>query len=238
MPLQLLEGLYDLATCGEAPLIPGCICFCVKGAPDSFFYHAAIVVDQDDMTAATLPSEAVLGSRVPVVDMMRTLEPRPFDVDHNTLVAYRAQMSDEDFTRASSQARALLRATPTRPVGALGRAPYKLVPHKCFEQDPNNPGEFLGFKGNCAGFVELCYERAGADIVEDDPESKLPTLSLEDIASELAAEPTPSQRTHWGLDGAGPWHVLLPGHQIAAIRARGPFPYRVTRVEDRYYRRG
>lgn len=229
--------LYDFSRCELAPVIPGCVVFFVWKAPASFLYHAAIATDKDLITGRGAGPTARLGDPILLIDMDRTgIRVCTKRVTRDTLIGFRTGMATTDFARVHSRAKYYFRAIRLRTPWDRARTEFRLDPYKSARWDPNNEGELLGFTGNCAGFVELCYERVRRDIVDDDPKTNLPPLTVGHLEQEKGGAVDDEDLAQWGLSGTGPWHVLLPGHQIAAIRKAGPFPYTAD-ASDRYYHR-
>lgn len=88
---------------------------------------------------------------------------------------------------------------------------------------------------SCAGFVQEAYDEAGITLVDAD-EANLPQCSLDTLKTTYAAFAEQLEdavfRVQKGLDGDGPWLILLPGHLMNALdRARDEIlatPFRAT----------
>jgi hypothetical protein len=96
-----------------------------------------------------------------------------------------------------------------------GRQQYIIMPH-CREPDASCSVR----RFNCAGFVIEAYRCAGVDLVVTDTDS-LPAISLETL---LHAYPDAARilangdrRRQLGLEGDGPWPVLLAGYVMNAL---------------------
>lgn len=87
---------------------------------------------------------------------------------------------------------------------------------------------------SCATFVERAYaEGAGRRLVVD--ESEFPEVgreTLERIWGRIAQRLT-DDRAAIGIEGEGPWRVLLPGYLLSATRDGVVLPYRPS-VNDLY----
>lgn len=94
---------------------------------------------------------------------------------------------------------------------------------------------------SCVGFVLEAYRQAGVILAETD-EAKLPPIGLATLKAAypaLAARlDDPVERGRYGLDGDGPWPVLLVGHVFRALDRsaaeirRAPF---APRPGDEYF---
>ncbi len=76
---------------------------------------------------------------------------------------------------------------------------------------------------SCAGFVAQAYREAGVTLVVDDPQ--LPPASRTLLETVWGPRQVRAG-ARYGLEGAGPWPVLLPGyvlHAASAPRASLPF---------------
>ncbi len=88
---------------------------------------------------------------------------------------------------------------------------------------------------SCAGFVQEAYDEAGITLVDAD-EANLPTCSLDTLKIAYATSAAHLEdivfRVQKGLDGEGPWPVLLPGYLMHALdRERDEIlasPFRAT----------
>jgi hypothetical protein len=98
-----------------------------------------------------------------------------------------------------------------------GRQQYIIMPH-C--REPDAACSVRRF--NCAGFVIEAYRYAGVDLLITNSDS-LPAISLETL---LKAYPDPrvarilenrDYRQKLGLEGNGPWPVLLAGYVMNAL---------------------
>lgn len=79
---------------------------------------------------------------------------------------------------------------------------------------------------SCAGFVACAYaEGAGVRLVVD--EAELPAASVELLERIWGPIVRRRARVRYGLDGDGPWRVLLPGYVLAALAGgRAALPWR------------
>ncbi|MGW8257808.1 MAG: hypothetical protein ACWGMZ_10020 [Thermoguttaceae bacterium] len=118
-----------------------------------------------------------------------------------------------------------------------GRQQYILMPH-CREPDASCSVR----RFNCAGFVIEAYRYAGVDLVDTNIDS-LPSISLEtlkhaypDAARILASREC---RRRLGLDGDGPWPVVLAGYVMNALSRSGEDirhkPYRPQSDDEYFY---
>lgn len=95
---------------------------------------------------------------------------------------------------------------------------YVIVPHAkpyC-EQD----GTILYTRFNCAGFIIEMYREAGVSLLATDMD-KLPLVSIDvltlaypDAAAHLQSEVL---RKRFGLEGDGPWPVVMAGYVLNAL---------------------
>lgn len=91
---------------------------------------------------------------------------------------------------------------------------YKALPS--VEQSYNDiTGRSESTKFSCAGFVAECYRRIGIPLVE---ESQLPNVDL-DVLRQGYGSPINNEerRKGLGLDGPGPWPVLMPGYLFHSL---------------------
>ncbi|MBL9104793.1 MAG: hypothetical protein JNL82_27865 [Myxococcales bacterium] len=108
---------------------------------------------------------------------------------------------------------------------------YVALPAARRHRDPVS-GQISRWEFSCAGLVDSAYQAAGIHLVDQDD---LPALERKDavviwaggrenLFDRLAAG--------FGLDGAGPWSVLLPGHILHALSlGRAALPYRPSAVD-------
>jgi hypothetical protein len=96
-----------------------------------------------------------------------------------------------------------------------GRQQYIIMPH-CREPDAGCSVR----RFNCAGFVIEAYRYAGVDLVVTDTDS-LPTISLETLSQAYPAAAriltNGNRRRQLGLEGDGPWPVVLAGYVMNAL---------------------
>ncbi len=86
---------------------------------------------------------------------------------------------------------------------------------------------------SCAGFVDQCYQVVELNLVSpsDDDMPEVSRAELEHVYGEREVR----LGRRYGLDGEGPWRVLLPGYLIAALRLdRADLPYSPS-VADRQF---
>ncbi|MCH8151186.1 MAG: hypothetical protein IH830_02290 [Planctomycetes bacterium] len=115
---------------------------------------------------------------------------------------------------------------------------YSVCPGKESPFQHPESGVVFRFRGSCVGFVEHCYETAGADIVNEGSDGRnVPGLSAGDIREVDVVFPNFARRSrHLDNDGyaalleeefghPGLYHILMPGYQLAAFRSCGPYPY-------------
>jgi len=97
---------------------------------------------------------------------------------------------------------------------------YAALPAVQLERDEIS-GRVIGRKFSCAGFVLAAYEEA-AGIVLLVPEASLPEVNKEIvIATWMPALPDEVQTRIFrniGLEGPGPWRLLLPGYLFHALK--------------------
>lgn len=124
---------------------------------------------------------------------------------------------------------------------------YMANPARCLRYEDPVSGNIFPFAGSCAGFVEHCFERAGLDIVDDEPPAdKLPGLTVTELREVdfFALQPGKSviarhldddryQRVAARvLRAPQPWHLLLPGYQLTAFATAGIYPHRARSFDD------
>jgi hypothetical protein len=70
--------------------------------------------------------------------------------------------------------------------------------------------------GACSGFVTECYKSAGIVLIEPDS-ATLPEVDLATLRQGYGSSiDDPNRRAMIGLDGEGPWRMLLAGYVIHA----------------------
>lgn len=73
---------------------------------------------------------------------------------------------------------------------------------------------------SCAGFVQEAYEEAGIPLVDTD-DANLPTCSLDTLKTAYAVVAAHLEDTEFrvqkGLNGDGPWPILLPGYIMNSL---------------------
>ena len=85
-------------------------------------------------------------------------------------------------------------------------------------------GRTIGWRFSCAGFVRQAYLEGGK-IELTHGEGGLPKISLGEI-QKIWNYPRPSLARR-GLEGDGPWAILLPGYLIHALaQSENGFPFR------------
>lgn len=100
-----------------------------------------------------------------------------------------------------------------------GVSQYWILPHRCEHREDDNTVTYRRF--SCAGFVVEAYGAANIDLVTAKGEA-LPQVSLEVLRN---AYPPPiygmltrlGEQGRFGLSGAGPWRILLPGYVLNAM---------------------
>lgn len=126
-----------------------------------------------------------------------------------------------------------------RPAALWRRASeiYCLYPHAIPHTE--NDGRYVRLRFSCAGFVFEAYKEARIILVD---ESTVPEIGLDRIKESYPdfAEVLDNRvfRTSMGLDGTGPWRVVLCGYLVHALnRDAGEIrdaPY-VSRPGDAYF---
>jgi hypothetical protein len=100
---------------------------------------------------------------------------------------------------------------------------YSVIPAAREIRDAST-GRVVHVRYSCAGFVERCYAQGAAiDLMVD--EDELPAVDLATLARIWPAV-LHHRRRRFGLEGEGPWKVLLPGyllHSLARLNARVPY---------------
>lgn len=118
--------------------------------------------------------------------------------------------------------------------GVSSRKQYIVHPH--FEIRKRTDGTIQFRRFSCAGLVIEAYRWSEVDLVVTDPDL-LPEV---DPIRLLAVYPfvEDSRRSHFGLEGDGPWPIVLPGYVLQAlnrpveeIRAS---PYRPKPGDERF----
>lgn len=103
---------------------------------------------------------------------------------------------------------------------ARGFRQYVIHPHAT---EPDRQFPFRRF--NCAGFVVEAYRDAGIELVQLD-DGSLPRVSLETLKRAYPDQAKSLERKKLratlGLDGDGPWPVLLAGYVINAMARLAP----------------
>lgn len=124
---------------------------------------------------------------------------------------------------------------PSKPLNAFERmAQYVAVPafRRVVAELPGREG---GFRFSCAGLVFYCYQRGAAlDLVDI---ANIPPISFEMLKSiwPHVGALRPAHRIAIGLEGPGPWPVLLPGYLFHSLaRPSLDEPY-VPSPEDRAF---
>lgn len=183
------------------------------GAPST--YHVMLV--------ASNTVDSTRGFRVRIADMAPPLrfgdEPTERRL-HGTsyYVGWSNDLNDEDSRQVLAAAYSL-RGRPPSADGSTGI--YWLATHGVQVTDPNDDsGSISTPHCSCASLVEWCYSKVGLDLVHED---SLPTYSVEDIHATFcpyhsSLDEVRKQLKIWGLDGAGPWPLLLPAQQMMAFR--------------------
>ncbi len=119
---------------------------------------------------------------------------------------------------------------------------YTPIPARDTEHTLKKNGCTFPFRGSCAGFVEHCIALARVDIVQDDnPKDDLPGWKEEELSvlapilgiTDLSRLEKHRQEPEY-VDIKPPFHFLLPGYQLSAFAADGPYPYKVRSKEEAF----
>jgi len=103
-------------------------------------------------------------------------------------------------------------------------AEYWLASHGVDEisiPDPDEPRESLPvLRCSCASFVEWCYSQAGTDLVKAGTER---AYGFDEVNTLFNPHSRPEEEfrakiASWGLEGEGPWPILLPASQMRAFQ--------------------
>jgi hypothetical protein len=91
---------------------------------------------------------------------------------------------------------------------------YCIHPHA--KDEPASDGTRIYTRFNCAGFALEAYHFAGIHPIDI---SAIPAIDLASLtrAYPIASRLTGPLRVMFGIDGDGPWPVLLPGYVIHAL---------------------
>lgn len=105
-------------------------------------------------------------------------------------------------------------------------AMYCIAPHAVALQDRN--GRYVRMRFSCAGFVYEAYKSAGIKIVNEQHFPAAPLAMIQQAYPTFAGLLTnQALRESLGLEGAGPWPVLLCGYLFHALN-RNPQQIRQT----------
>jgi hypothetical protein len=95
---------------------------------------------------------------------------------------------------------------------------YVVRPH--VQAEPGRDGTVIFYRYSCAGFIIEAYRSAGIRFIET-AEDKLPLVSLELIMKAYADlflhGDRPKARKLMGIEGDGPWRVILAGYILHAL---------------------
>ena len=181
-------------------------------------YHAMLVA------AESLVHSAAGTAQVPICDMAPPLRwgdsPRArHRLSSHSYVAWLEELSGDDYDRICAAAESL-RARPPSASGEPGV--YWLGTHGVEFADANDDEAESPPQPahcSCASLVEWCYETVGVDLVAA---ATLPQFSLEEIRLLFCPTVSPNEVADhlatWGLDGPGPWPLLLPAQQMHAFQ--------------------
>jgi len=111
------------------------------------------------------------------------------------------------------------------------RGPYVVRPHAVLERAGDGTVVFQQY--SCAGFVIELFREVEIDLLATD-EARLPPVTLQTLLvaypDQARALQLPRARQAVGLDGDGPWPVVLVGYLFNALARRedeiraGPYP--------------
>jgi hypothetical protein len=101
-----------------------------------------------------------------------------------------------------------------------GRQPWLIRPHHVAEDE-----EFSFPRFSCAGFVIEAYREANIDLL-DTSDDALPLVSL-DLLKQVYADSirqleNPIVRSRFGLNGEGPWPIVLSGYVMHSLSRPSP----------------
>jgi hypothetical protein len=103
--------------------------------------------------------------------------------------------------------------------GARRRQQYVVLPH-C-RPEKGDDGTVLYHRYSCGGFVIEAYRFVGIDLIATDAAS-LPAVGLDVLRlaypDQQRALDNPRLREALGLDGSGPWPIVLPGYLLNSLR--------------------
>ena len=119
--------------------------------------------------------------------------------------------------------------------GPFGHRRYVAHPHCRWHLSPES-GSPLYRRFSCAGFVIECYRAANVDLVVTD-EGQLPLSGIALLGAVYSLDDLQRFGERIGLDGSGPWPVILPGflfHAFAkhAMGQPRPSPYVPVSTDD------
>lgn len=181
-------------------------------------YHVMIIRDGMTRTSSDgvveLPISDMTGRttliRWPDQDSWHSLHPDCF-------IGYFPELTAEE-TREALEELWSLRSDPK----ATGGEFYTLASHGVWQEDPNASGNDLpGIRCSCASLIEYCYEQIArkVDLVNAD---RVPKVTAEELWN-LVGDGGPFGPViarimrGLGLEGEGPWAVLLPAYQMCAF---------------------
>ncbi len=199
--------------------------------------HAAII-------AVSSPQRVILDAAIPVYDWplpkadeqladveawKRGDAPRRLQLTGPVITsADGSELRDNLANVVLDEARLIVSRCPPTSDGAVIEACYCVCPSRAYDASRLE----FPFSGSCAGFVEQCFTRAGIPLVDDEPPTNLPGLERTEIEDWVGHS---LRQDQWEAfvkqSGAGPYHILMPGYQAAAMR-EAAYPRRITEYRE------